>query len=61
MKRRSLNDIEVAYHVYGDAGGGTPLILMHGFPDDASAWNAVGERPDAVADAMLEFLTAAKR
>lgn len=41
----SLTDVDVACHTYGNAAGDrTPLILLHGFPDDASAWSAVGER-----------------
>ena len=30
--------LEIAYHAYGPAGG-SPIILLHGFPDDAHAYD----------------------
>ena len=32
--------LEIAYDAYGDEDG-FPLILLHGFPDDAHAWDTV--------------------
>jgi pimeloyl-ACP methyl ester carboxylesterase len=32
--------LEIAYEAHGDAGG-VPIILLHGFPDDARAWDDV--------------------
>jgi pimeloyl-ACP methyl ester carboxylesterase len=32
--------LEIAYEAHGDAAG-TPIILLHGFPDDARAWDGV--------------------
>jgi pimeloyl-ACP methyl ester carboxylesterase len=32
--------LEIAYHAYGPAGG-SPIILLHGFPDDAHAYDRV--------------------
>src|ERR1700728_907635 len=32
----------VAYHAWGDPGG-EPVVLVHGFPDDAQGWRAVAE------------------
>jgi pimeloyl-ACP methyl ester carboxylesterase len=39
--------LEIAYVAYGPAGG-TPIILLHGFPDDAHAFEQVA--PALVAD-----------
>lgn len=44
MNTVSSPDLEIAYHAYGQPGDRTPLILLHGFPDDASAWRDVGPR-----------------
>ena len=33
--------LEIAYHEYGPASG-LPVILLHGFPDDAHAYDGVG-------------------
>ena len=32
--------LEIAYHAFG-AAGGIPIILLHGFPDDAHAYDRV--------------------
>ena len=32
--------LEIAYEAYGD-GKGFPVVLLHGFPDDALAWDDV--------------------
>ncbi len=32
--------LEIAYDVYGDDSG-FPVVLLHGFPDDAHAWDTV--------------------
>jgi len=32
--------LEIGYETHGDAGG-LPIVLLHGFPDDARAWDAV--------------------
>ena len=32
--------LEIGYEAYGDATG-FPVVLLHGFPDDARAWDAV--------------------
>jgi pimeloyl-ACP methyl ester carboxylesterase len=32
--------LEIAYHAYGPAGG-APIMLLHGFPDDAHAYDTV--------------------
>lgn len=32
--------LEIGYDAYGDASG-FPIILLHGFPDDAHAWDSV--------------------
>jgi pimeloyl-ACP methyl ester carboxylesterase len=42
MERLSIEQLEVAYEVHGTPGEGASLILLHGFPDDATAWNGVG-------------------
>ncbi len=34
--------LKVAYHSWGDPGG-APVVLVHGFPDDAQGWRAVAE------------------
>jgi pimeloyl-ACP methyl ester carboxylesterase len=40
-----LKTVEVAYLDDGDRQG-TPLLFLHGFPDDPSTWDAVIARPD---------------
>lgn len=42
LKKVKTSLLEIAYEERGDAGG-TPVILMHGFPDDAQTWNAVSD------------------
>src|SRR5207244_12643571 len=32
--------LEIAYEAYGREGG-VPVVLLHGFPDDARAWDGV--------------------
>ena len=32
--------LEIGYEAHGDAHG-VPVILLHGFPDDARAWDGV--------------------
>src|SRR5262252_10922092 len=32
--------LEIGYEAHGDAAG-LPVVLLHGFPDDARAWDAV--------------------
>jgi pimeloyl-ACP methyl ester carboxylesterase len=39
--------LEIAYHAYGPAGG-SPIILLHGFPDDAHAYDTMA--PPLAAD-----------
>jgi pimeloyl-ACP methyl ester carboxylesterase len=39
--------LEIAYEAHGDAAG-VPIVLLHGFPDDARAWDDVAP-PLAVA------------
>jgi pimeloyl-ACP methyl ester carboxylesterase len=34
--------LEIAYEVHGDSNG-FPIILLHGFPDDVRAWDAVSD------------------
>lgn len=41
-KKIETSLLEMAYEEKGDANG-SPVILMHGFPDDAQTWNAVTE------------------
>jgi pimeloyl-ACP methyl ester carboxylesterase len=35
-----MRQLKVAYHSWGDPGG-QPVVLVHGFPDDAQGWSAV--------------------
>ena len=42
-KKIKTSLLETAYEEMGD-GNGSPVILMHGFPDDAQTWNAVTEQ-----------------
>ncbi|MER8555572.1 alpha/beta hydrolase [Mesorhizobium sp. M0220] len=42
MKNISTEDLDIGYDVYGTPSERVPLILLHGFPDDASAWREVG-------------------
>src|SRR6476661_4391548 len=32
--------LEIAYEAHGSASG-APIVLLHGFPDDARAWDGV--------------------
>src|SRR6266498_5279503 len=32
--------LEIGYEAHGEAAG-FPIVLLHGFPDDARAWDAV--------------------
>src|SRR6267378_4284612 len=32
--------LEIGYEAYGDTAG-FPIVLLHGFPDDVHAWDAV--------------------
>jgi pimeloyl-ACP methyl ester carboxylesterase len=32
--------LEIGYEEWGEAGG-APVVLLHGFPDDAHAWDGV--------------------
>jgi pimeloyl-ACP methyl ester carboxylesterase len=32
--------LDIGYEAHGDAAG-FPIVLLHGFPDDARAWDAV--------------------
>lgn len=34
--------LKVAYHAWGNPDG-KPVVLVHGYPDDAQGWQAVGE------------------
>src|SRR2546422_452712 len=36
--------LEIGYEAHGDVGG-VPVILLHGFPDDARAWDDVAPPP----------------
>ena len=36
--------LEIGYEEWGDAAG-APVVLLHGFPDDAHAWNERGASP----------------
>ena len=40
-------ELEIGYHAFGPAGG-TPVVLLHGFPDDAHAYDRVA--PPLAAD-----------
>ena len=40
LKKIKTSLLEMAYEEKGGASG-APVILMHGFPDDANTWNAV--------------------
>lgn len=40
LKKAKTSLLEIAYEEKGDANG-SPVIFMHGFPDDAKTWNAV--------------------
>jgi pimeloyl-ACP methyl ester carboxylesterase len=42
MQRVHTDQLELACEVFGTPGRELPVILLHGFPDDASAWNDVG-------------------
>jgi pimeloyl-ACP methyl ester carboxylesterase len=42
MKTVATERVEIACETYGDRNTGDPVILLHGFPDDASAWRRVG-------------------
>jgi pimeloyl-ACP methyl ester carboxylesterase len=42
MERTSIEQLEVAYEVHGTPGERASIILLHGFPDDATAWRDVG-------------------
>jgi pimeloyl-ACP methyl ester carboxylesterase len=42
MKTIKTDDLIVSYDVYGTRSERTPILLLHGFPDDASAWKEVG-------------------
>jgi pimeloyl-ACP methyl ester carboxylesterase len=44
--------LDIGYDAYGDAGG-FPLVLLHGFPDDAHAWDAVAPPLAAVGYRVL--------
>ena len=46
LKKIKTSLLEMAYEEKGDANG-SPVILMHGFPDDAKAWNPI---TDALAE-----------
>jgi len=41
VKTVRTNVLEIGYHEFGDAGG-FPVVLLHGFPDDAHAYDGVG-------------------
>jgi len=41
VKTVRTNVLEIGYHEYGDAAG-FPVVLLHGFPDDAHAYDGVG-------------------
>lgn len=43
LKKIKTSLLEMAYEEKGDADG-KPIVLMHGFPDDARTWNAVTEQ-----------------
>ena len=53
MEHVQLPDIAVAYERHGTRDADTPLILLHGFPDDATAWNGVGQRLSAEGHACI--------
>jgi pimeloyl-ACP methyl ester carboxylesterase len=40
LRRVRAGDLEIAYEESG-AEGGTPVLLMHGFPDDVRTWDGV--------------------
>jgi pimeloyl-ACP methyl ester carboxylesterase len=42
MQYVQTDQLEVACEVFGAPGQGPPIVLLHGFPDDATAWNDVG-------------------
>jgi pimeloyl-ACP methyl ester carboxylesterase len=45
MESLRTRKLKIAYDSYGQSRSDTtPLILLHGFPDDASAWQGVADR-----------------
>ncbi len=44
--------LEIGYDAYGEATG-FPIVLLHGFPDDAHAWDAVAPRLAAAGHRVL--------
>jgi pimeloyl-ACP methyl ester carboxylesterase len=44
MNRVETQDLGVAYEEFGARSARPSVLLLHGFPDDASAWRPVGER-----------------
>jgi pimeloyl-ACP methyl ester carboxylesterase len=42
MKTIATEDLDISYDVYGTPSERVPVILLHGFPDDASSWLEIG-------------------
>ncbi|NRF67352.1 alpha/beta hydrolase [Aquincola sp. S2] len=42
MEHVDTDQLHIGFERYGEPGREPPLILLHGFPDDASAWRGVG-------------------
>lgn len=42
MQHVLTDQLDTACEVFGTPGRETPILLLHGFPDDATAWNDVG-------------------
>jgi pimeloyl-ACP methyl ester carboxylesterase len=42
MKTQQVQDLHIGYEEYGAPSRRPSVLLLHGFPDDASAWRGVG-------------------
>ena len=42
MKTIATEDLDIGFDVYGTSSQRVPVILLHGFPDDASALLGIG-------------------
>ncbi|WP_280155160.1 alpha/beta hydrolase [Piscinibacter sp. XHJ-5] len=44
MESITTDQLEIAFETHGRRTTNMPIMLLHGFPDDATAWNEVGGR-----------------
>jgi len=44
MQNVRTDQLEIAFKTHGHPSTQLPFLLLHGFPDDASAWDGVGAR-----------------